>query len=68
MATSDTPYIIYRDKSYSLNKIGEEEFMSVPLDMDESEDEISVCVGSKEIDKCTIHWQVGATEEDLFDF
>lgn len=68
LATSDTPYIIYRDKSYSLNKIGEEEFMSVPLDMDESEDEISVCVGGKEIDKCTIHWQVGATEEDLFDF
>ena len=68
LAISDTPYIIYRDKSYSLNKIGEEEFMSVPLDMDESEDEISVCVGGKEIDKCTIHWQVGATEEDLFDF
>ena len=68
LEVSDIPYIIYRDKSYTLNKVGEDEFVSVPLDADEKETELSVCVSGKEIGKCPVHWQMGATEEDLFDF
>ena len=68
LEVSDIPYIIYRDKSYTLNKVGEDEFVSSSLEADEKETEFNVCVGGKKIGNCSVHWQVGATEEDLFDF
>lgn len=68
LEVSDIPYIIYRDKSYTLNKVGEDEFVSTSLEADEKETEFNVCVGGKKIGNCSVHWQVGATEEDLFDF
>lgn len=68
LGLSDVPYIIYINKSYVLNKIGEDEFVSAPLDVDENETELRILVGGKEIGKCSVHWLMGATEEDLFDF
>ncbi len=67
LEVSDIPYVVYRDKSYALNKVGADEFVSVPLDADEHETDFRVYVGGKEIGHCSIHWKMGATEEDLFD-
>ena len=64
----DIPYIVYRNKSYALNKVGEDEFVSSNIEVDENETELNVFVGDKEIGRCSVHWQMGAKEEDLFEF
>lgn len=68
LGSSDTPYIIYRNKTYMLNKLAEGEYESEPLDADENDSMLSVQVNGNEIEKCTVLWKKAAQEEDLFDF
>ena len=68
LANTEVPYVVYKNKAYALHKISEEEFASDSLDVDESERTLSIQVAGTEIDSCIISWNVGAKEEDLFDF
>ena len=68
LSASDIPYVVYNNKSYSLTKLGMDEFMTAPLEANENDSELSVLVGDKVIDRCSILWKKAAQEEDLFDF
>ena len=68
LSKTDTPYIIYNNKSYQLTKTDEDEFTSERLEVDENVSDIRVLVSGTEIGIHTISWKMGAQEEDLFDF
>lgn len=68
LANTEVPYVVYKNKVYALHKEGDEEYLSDPLEVDERECKLSVQVAGTEIDSCTICWNIGAQEEDLFDF
>ena len=68
LSASDIPYVVYNNKSYPLTKLGMDEFMTAPLEANEHDSELSVLVGDKVIDRCSILWKKAAQEEDLFDF
>lgn len=68
LSASDIPYVVYNNKSYPLTKLGMDEFMTAPLEANENDSELSVLVGDKVIDRCSILWKKAAQEEDLFDF
>ena len=68
LSKTDTPYIIYNSKSYTLSKTSEDEFVSAPLDVDENVNDICVFVSGTEVVTLTLVWKMGAQEEDLFDF
>lgn len=64
----DVPYIKYGNKTYTLRQTVEDEFVSEPLIANENDNSIRILVNGTEIDLVTIHWNMGAQEEDLFDF
>lgn len=68
LAKTDVPYINYGGKSYFLTRTGEDAFVSEPLVANENEGCIKILVNGTEVDEVTIHWNMGAKEEDLFDF
>ncbi len=68
LASSAIPYIIYGNKPYKLNKMGDEEYLSEPLSANESEGTVIVQVAGKEIGRCLVAWKKAAEEDDLFDF
>lgn len=68
LAKTAVPYIVYQNKVYALNRVGEYEYISDRLDADANNGTMSVQVAGEDIGTITIHWNVGAQEEDLFDF
>ena len=65
LSASDIPYVVYNNKSYPLTKLGMDEFMTAPLEANENDSELSVLVGDKVIDRCSILWKKAAQEEEL---
>lgn len=57
LSASDVPYVVYNNKSYPLTKLGMDEFMTAPLEANENDNELSVLVGDKVIDRCSILWK-----------
>ena len=66
LSKTDTPYIIYNNKAYLLNKTGEDVFTSERLEVDENVSDIRVYVSGTEIDTLALSWKMGAQENDLF--
>ncbi len=63
----DKPQLKYGGRYYKLEKVDSELYESETLASNENDDDISVVVGSV-IRTFKIVWQVGAQENDLFDF
>ena len=68
LSKTEQPSIKYGDRSYALQKIDEDKFISERLVADENEDHLQILVNGSEIEEVKIHWKMGAQEEDLFDF
>lgn len=68
LAKTAVPYILYRNKVYALSRVGDDEYVSARIEVDANESTMSVQVAGEEIGTISIHWNVGAQEEDLFDF
>lgn len=65
--SSDTPYLMYGGKQYSLTKVGTDEYISDSLSLISDDDTFSISVGGV-IRPYKILVNTGATTNDLFDF
>lgn len=67
LKSNDVPQLQYDGRYYSLDKVDGENYESAPLTPKEGDCTVSIVVGSV-IRPLTIEWQMGATEDDLFNF
>ena len=68
LSKSDVPYILYQNKIFALNKLTNEEYVSERLEVDANDNVLSIQVAGEEVETFTVRWNVGAQENDLFDF
>lgn len=64
---NDTPTLKYNGRYYSLNAVGTDEYESDALQANEAVDTINIVVGNVSR-SFHIHWKMGASEDDLFNF